>query len=99
MGTKLICLVELEAVGFMKLKPCGLGGLLLIELLLELVLFRFDLTVVEPTDLLLGVLCIGLLRLLLLVFGFSGNFFTVQVEVALFKELLELIIEFLELDF
>lgn len=53
----------------------------------------------EPIDLLLGDLCTicGLLRLF--VFGFTGNFFTVHVDVALFKELLELMIEFLELDF
>lgn len=93
----MVLLVELDVVGFIKLIACGLGGLLLMLLLLDAVLLRFVL-LVELTDFVLGVRCTGLFKLPF-VFGLTGSFFTVLVEVALFKELLELTIEFLELDF
>lgn len=92
-----VLLVELEVVGFIKLIAWGLGGLLLMLLLFEVVLLRLVL-LVEFIDFTLGVRCMGRFKLLL-VFGLTGNFLTVLVEVALFRELLELTMEFLELDF
>lgn len=90
--------MALEAVGFMKDDPSGRGGLCVLLVLDEGVRFKLPVVLLPEVRVLIEAFCVDLAVLVFVLLGFSGNLLTVLVEVALFRELLELTMLFLEFD-